>query len=74
MKFTPVEQAERHRIYVGICNADVRWYLQHGRYGVGRIRTDRDGVQYVIGDWSWNRLYPNHLEFIDNALPSAKKE
>lgn len=32
----------------------VEWYRKNGRFP-RRIRKDKDGKEYVIGDWSWNR-------------------
>lgn len=37
--------------------AEVDWYRKHGRYPNTRIVQDSHGVEYVIGDWSWNRKH-----------------
>lgn len=40
---------------------DVRWYKKHGRFP-RRITKDRNGKEFVIGDWSWNRKYRNYTQ------------
>ncbi len=55
------------KIYLILCAKEVAWYRQHGKHK-DRIRTDRQGVDYVIGDWSWNRLYPERKEFVDEFM------
>lgn len=64
--------------YISLCKRQVAWYRQHGRYRE-RITVDRDGVSYVIGDWSWHRRrckcqccshhQGNHDEYVDGLLP-----
>lgn len=46
---------------------EVEWYAKHGAYPDERIREDRSGRLYIIGDWSWNRgkrgvLQPEKIE------------
>lgn len=48
-----------------LCAAQVHWYRRFGRYPV-RVRCDAHGIEYVVGDWSWNRLYPDFRERIEN--------
>lgn len=50
--------------YKLLCAAQVNWYRRFGRYPA-RIRYDGHGVQYVIGDWSWKRVYPDFREHIE---------
>jgi len=35
---------------------EVAWYRQNGKYPHRLVR-DSKGVQYVMGDWSWNRRH-----------------
>ncbi len=54
--------------YINVCKQEVEWYSLNGKYR-NRIRKDNNGVQYVIGDWSWNR---NHMpETIEPAMKSS---
>ena len=46
---------------------ELKWYAQHGLYPQERIKEDRNGRLYVIGDWSWNQgkrglLQPERIE------------
>jgi hypothetical protein len=54
-------------LYEYVCLCEVRWYREHGRYTQERITRDRGGVEYVIGDWSWNRQ-GRPAEWIEHAL------
>lgn len=48
--------------YEELCKKQVEWYIANGKYPIERIARDGDGVNYVIGDSSWNqiRLYGQH--------------
>lgn len=54
--------------YDKLCKRQVAWYHAHGKYPE-RIRFDRDGTAYVIGDWSWNKQHPDCFELVDERLP-----
>jgi len=55
--------------YIDICEMEVEWYRQHGRFPE-RIVRDSKGIEYVIGDWSWNYTHDNKKrEFIELHLP-----
>lgn len=53
--------------YTKMASVDVVWYREHGIHP-DRIVHDSQGVEYVIGDWSWERKYPNRYESIDRKL------
>lgn len=57
--------------YSELCAFQVRWYRRVGRHQ-DRVRRDSHGVEYVVGDWSWNRLYPQRPEFIDSRMADLK--
>lgn len=46
---------------------EVEWYRRHGKYRE-RICRDSMGREYVVGDWSWNRLHPEHQEHIEHRM------
>jgi len=50
---------------------EIRWYRQFGKYPE-RITKDRSGQQYMVGDWSWNRNYPEKAETVEPLLRLAK--
>lgn len=56
------QQADHNRNicmnYETLAQDEVDWYRKHGRYPK-RIARDSDGIEYVIGDRSWNRQYDN---------------
>jgi len=54
------ENIEKIRSYIA---ADVAWYRIHGRFPT-RIRRDREGREYVVGDETWN-------EFVDARMTAA---
>lgn len=54
--------------YRKMASVDVAWYRQHGKYPEDRIRRDSSGVEYVIGDWSWERKFPKRPEVIDRKM------
>lgn len=68
MKLTAKELKEKLILHLKLYRAEVDWYRRYGKHGESRIRQNRDGVNYVIGDWSWNRLYPEKLEFVESAM------
>ena len=49
---------------------EVGWYHRFGKYPNERIRKDGNGNEYVIGDWSWSRNYPDKDETIEIRLKS----
>jgi len=51
---------------------EIRWYLKHGKYR-DRIRLDSCLKPYVIGDWSWNHLYPTRREFIEPQMKGQRR-
>lgn len=55
--------------YRSLRTAQVDWYLRYGKYPRERIATDSSGVQYVIGDWAWNRKYPHYYETVEGRMP-----
>lgn len=42
------------KTYAELAAEEVRWYRKFGRFPE-RIKKDSSGIEYVIGDWSWNR-------------------
>lgn len=46
---------------------ELEWYKIYGKYPE-RIKRDSKGQEYVIGDWSWERNYPNKPEWIDYKM------
>ena len=50
-----------------IVEKEVIWYGKNGKYPE-RIAKDNNSKLYVIGDWSWNRLYPNKFEEIERQM------
>ena len=52
-----------------ISELQVGWYQVHGKYPAIRIRHDNKGNRYVIGDWSWIRIYPQYPEPIEHLMP-----
>lgn len=70
------EQIRRERVsYLQLCRAQVNWYRQHGKHPKYRIRRDSSGVEYVIGDQSWNaHCAPGNSEYVDYLLPKPPKE
>ena len=59
--------ADNHRILQA---SEVAWYFKHGRYPELRIVRDGHGQQYVIGDWSWNRMAVPR-EIIEDSMSDA---
>jgi hypothetical protein len=55
----PVSESYREH-----CAYEVAWYQIHGKFS-DRITQDSQGVEYVIGDWSWNRHNPDRNEMIE---------
>lgn len=55
-----------------LCAAEVSWYRRYGKHP-GRIVRDSHGVEYVIGDWSWNRAR-RPSEYIEGAMARALSE
>lgn len=49
---------------------EAAWYRRHGRYPE-RVRLTLSGEPFVIGDWSWNRDYPNRREVVEPAMRRA---
>lgn len=49
---------------------EVQWYRQYGKHANLRIRTNRAGDAYVVGDWAWHRN-GCPAEFIERAMRSA---
>src|SRR5688572_11553947 len=52
--------------YEILCARELAWYRKHGKYPDNRISQDDYGVEYVIGDFSWNRENPP--EFIEKRM------
>lgn len=50
-----------------IAEREVIWYRKNGKYPE-RIVTNNQNKLYVIGDWSWNRLYPNKFEEAEKQM------
>jgi hypothetical protein len=50
---------------------EVRWYRLHGNYPKERVRPDRQGRPYVVGDEGWNRLHPRLREYVEDLMPRA---
>jgi hypothetical protein len=50
---------------------EIRWYRQNGKYSE-RIARDGHGQLYLIGDWSWNRNYPEKAETVEPLIRLAK--
>lgn len=45
---------------------EVEWYRTNGKYPERIVREHGGkGREYVVGDWSWNRLHPDKPEFIE---------
>lgn len=40
--------------YKELAEREVLWYRKHGRFPNRRIKKDANGIEYVIGDFSWN--------------------
>lgn len=59
---------EAREAFQAYCAKQVAEYRRIGQYPDQRIKRDRDGVEYVIGDISWNRRGAPR-EFIDDRLP-----
>ena len=53
--------------YRELSRLSVDWYRKNGKYPE-RIRTDGDGVEYIVGDWSWERMNPDKPEYVDLTL------
>jgi hypothetical protein len=51
---------------MNIREMEILWYRKNGKYK-DRITADSNGDDYVIGDWSWNRMTENKdkQEFIE---------
>ncbi len=58
--------------YAEFAAIGVQWYRSHGMYLSQRIKRDAGGVEYVIGDQSWNRLNASSQEWIDKTLNDAR--
>jgi hypothetical protein len=43
---------------------EVEWYKKNGKYQ-DRIVKDALGKEFVIGDWSWERNFPDRPEYAD---------
>lgn len=52
----------------------VAWYQRYGKYPQHRIRRERDGNLYVVGDFSWNRANPAFQEIIEPPMNKAMKQ
>jgi len=52
---------------------ELNWYLKKGLYSQQRIAKDNNGILYVIGDFSWNRKYPYHQEYIEEKMKEEIK-
>jgi hypothetical protein len=50
---------------------EVAWYRKFGRYPNHRIRKDFRGQEFVIGDWSWNKMHPKNQEHFEHVFPHA---
>lgn len=57
--------------YAKLAAREVEWYRRHGRYPKSRIVRASDGVEYVIGDWSWNRKNPLRQEWVESQMSSS---
>jgi hypothetical protein len=53
-----------------IAEREILWYRQHGKYPE-RITQSRRREFYVIGDFSWNRNYPDKSEVIEPRMRAA---
>jgi hypothetical protein len=60
---------------MNIREMEIEWYRKNGRHKA-RIATDSNGDEYVIGDWSWNRMTENKdkQEFIETDTRLAQTE
>lgn len=54
-----------------LIQAQVKWYRAHGKYPEQRISRTREGDEYVIGDWSWNRTQKHNPERIEGRMSAA---
>jgi len=50
-----------------LADRETQWYRSNGHYQE-RVRIDRDGQQYVVGDWSWHRNHPEKSECIEPRM------
>lgn len=50
--------------YLDYTSEEVAWYRKHGKYPE-RIVRDSEGNEYVIGDESWNDLFPHKPECVE---------
>lgn len=53
---------------------EVEWYLRNGAHGRERIARTKDGEEYVIGDWSWNRETGRSVEFIELRMTADLRQ
>ena len=51
---------------------EVAWYLKNGAYPAERLIPDKDGLKYVIGDYSWNLKYPENREYVEGLMPIVR--
>lgn len=49
--------------YANVNERSVAWYRVNGKYP-DRIHQSSSLGEYVVGDWSWNRNYPDRQEYI----------
>lgn len=52
-----------------LCRVQVEWYRKHGQHPQDRIARCGHGIEYVIGDQSWNHRR-DRQEFIEPYLPT----
>lgn len=49
----------------------VAWYRRHGKFPAARIVKDKTGAEFVIGDWSWNRMGHVQQEIIEPQMDAT---
>ena len=67
-----LQKAEPDSGLVEHMEAEVAWYRQHGKHQE-RIQLDRAGVEYVIGDFSWNNNRSRPFELIEQRMDLERR-
>ena len=57
--------------YEDYVREEVAWYMVNGLFGRKRIRKDRSGNDYVLGDAAWNGNRFRQREYIEDRMSRA---
>ena len=62
-----------NREHANQARLELAWYKLNGKYA-DRITKDATGQEYVIGDWSWNRLHPDRVEHFEHRILDTARD